>query len=156
LEIARQHQAGKNALSQENEALRRKLADISNDDDDENNNNNGKHTLHRLKRQRTHNVSPTTSDDETVDDASRAQPVEDEFVNNMGHKFCIIYTLWVHKGVDIFKIKFDDAYDSTERFENDDTITQGQLQEIVHLLKEQLSHDATLGQKWVCWQVWGC
>lgn len=31
------------------------------------------------------------------DDTSRAQPVEDEFVN----KFCIVYMLWVHKGVDI-------------------------------------------------------
>jgi len=50
-----------------------------------------------------------------LDDTSRAQPVEDEFVN----KFCMVYMLWVHKGVDIFKTMFDDtdhAYDSTERF----------------------------------------
>jgi hypothetical protein len=155
-EIARQHQAGKNALSKENEDLRRKLADISNNKDDETDENNGVDTAHRSKRQRTRNPTPigSESDDENQDDTSTGQ-AEDEFVNNIGHKFCIIYAPWVHKGADIFKIKFDDIYDATERFEDDDNKVQGQLQEIVGLLKEQLSQDIILSQKWVRREVRG-
>lgn len=148
MEIARHNQAGKNALSQENEALRRKLADISNDNEDEDNEDHGLGTAHLSKRRRIRNPTPTGSDDEIQDDTSSGQ-AEDEFVNNIGHKFCIIYALWVRKGADIFKIKFDNTYDATERFENDDNKVQGQLREIVGLLQEQLSQETILSQKWV-------
>ncbi|KAF8256892.1 hypothetical protein EI94DRAFT_1832535 [Lactarius quietus] len=147
IKIARQHQAGKNALSQENEALRRKLADISNDNYDENNEGHSGGSAHQSKRQRTHNPTPTGSDDEIEADTN-AQ-AEDEFVNSIGHKFCIICAPWVRKGTDIFKIKFDNTYDVTERFENDNNKVRGQLEEIVGLLKEQLNQDTILCQKWV-------
>jgi len=146
LEIARQHQARKNTLSQENEALRRKLADISNDNDNDVDHSEG--SAHRSKRQRTRNPTPTDSDNETLGDTGAGQ-AEDEFVNNVGHKFCIIYALWVRKGADIFKLKLDDTYDPSQRFENDDNKVQGQLQEIVGLLRERLDQDAILHQKWV-------
>lgn len=149
-EIARQHQAQKNTLSQENEALRRKLGDISNDNDDTNN-DHGEGSVHRSKRQRTRNPTPAGSDNETVADTNASQAdLEDEFVNNIGHKFSIIYSLWVHNGADIFKTHLDDAYDTaTERFENDDNKIQGQLQEIIGLLEERLHKDTILHQKWV-------
>jgi hypothetical protein len=148
-EVARQHQAGRNALSQENEDLRRKLANITNNDESDENHGTGTPGPHRSKRQRTRNRTPTGSDDDTQDDTSTSQlEAEDEFVKNIGHKFCIIYAPWVHKGADIFKIKFDDTYDGTERFENDDNKVQGQLQEIVGLLEEKLSQEIILGQKW--------
>ena len=67
----------------------------------------------------------------------------------MGHKFCIIYASWVYNGADIFKIKFDDAYDATERFKDDNNKFQGQLQETIGLLKDQLSQETVLSQKWV-------
>jgi len=57
--------------------------------------------------------------------------------------------VWVRKGADIFKIKFDNTYDATERFENDDNKVQGQLREIVGLLQEQLSQETIFSQKWV-------
>jgi hypothetical protein len=143
-EIARQHQARKNTLSQENEALRRKLTDISNNNDTE--------PTRRQKRRRTHSSTHTGTDsdhvNETLDDTSTGQ-AEDEFVNNVGHKFCIIYALWVRKGTDIFTIKLDDTYDATQRFENDDNKVQGQLQEIVSLLQERLDQDVILDQRWV-------
>lgn len=147
-EIARRNQAAKNSLSQENEALRRKLADISNDNNDENNENPGTGTTHRSKRRKTHNPTPAGSDDEAQDDTGAGE-LEDEFVSNMGHKFCVIYAPWVYKGADIFKIKFDDTYDATERFEDDNNRFQGQLHEIVGLLREQLSQETILSQKWV-------
>jgi hypothetical protein len=67
----------------------------------------------------------------------------------MGHKFCIIYAPWVYKGADIFKVKFNGVYDTTERSKDDNNKFQGQLQEIVGLLKEQLSQETILSQKWV-------
>ena len=151
-EIARRNQAAKNSLSQENEALHRKLADISNDNNDENNENPGTGTTHRSKRRKTHNPTPAGSDDEAQDDTGAGE-LEDEFVSNMGHKFCIIYAPWVYKGADIFKIKSDDMYDATERFEDDNNRFQGQRHEIVGLLREQLSQETILSQKWVCREV---
>jgi hypothetical protein len=41
------------------------------------------------------------------------------------------------------------AYDATERFKDDNNKFQGQLQEIIGLLKEQLSQETILSQKWV-------
>jgi hypothetical protein len=66
-----------------------------------------------------------------------------------------MYAPWVHNGSDIFKYKFNDTYDATERFENDNTKIQGQLQEIVGLLEERLSQDTILSQKWVRREVRG-
>jgi hypothetical protein len=99
-------------------------------------------TTQRSKRQNTRNPTPAGSDDKAQDDTGTGQ-LEDEFVSNMGHKFCIIYTPWVYKAADIFKVKFNDAYDATERFKDDSNKFQGQLQEIVGLLKEQLSQETT-------------
>ena len=146
-EIARQYQAQKNALSKENDNLHRNLANVSNDDLDNSNGNNSHESAHRSKRQRTQvtrNSTPTDLDDETLDDAHY-----DEIVSNLGHKFCIIYSLWVHNGGDIFMVKVDDTYDATERFENERNKLQGQLQEIIGLLEERLDPDIVLHQKWV-------
>ena len=138
LEIARRNQAAKNSLTQENEALYCKLADISNVNDDKNNENPGTGTTHQSKRRKTHNPTPTGSDDEAQDDTDTGQ-LKDEFISNMGHKFCVIYAPRVYKGADIFKIKFNNMYDAAERFEDDNNRFQDQLHEIVGLLKEQLT-----------------
>jgi hypothetical protein len=153
LEIAHQHQAGKNALDRENEALRQKLADVSNINNHEND-DRGTTPAHRSKRQRTRPPStPAGSDDD--EDSTGQVDSEEQFVNNAGHKFCITYALWVHKSADIFKVKFDDTYDATERFENETNKIQGQLQEIIGLLEERLSQETILCQKWVCREVRG-
>jgi hypothetical protein len=66
----------------------------------------------------------------------------------VGHNLCVIYAPGVYKGANIFKIKFHDTYDATERLK-DDNMFQGLLQEIVGLLKEELSQEAILSPKWV-------
>ena len=100
------------------------------------------------KHWRTCDPTPTDSDNETLDDTNAGQ-AEDDFVNNVGHKFSIIYAHWVHKGTDIFKVKLVNIYDAAQRFENNNNKAQGQLQEIVSLLQEQLTQDTILHQKFV-------
>lgn len=156
LEIAQQNQAHKNMLNQENQALHHKLADISNSNDNNNDNDASPRegSTYKLKHQRTHNPLSTNSDNKSLDNTSAGQ-AEDEFVNNTGHKFCILYALWVHMGIDIFKVKLDDTYNLTQRFKNDGNKVQGQLQEIVSLLQEQLNQNDILHQKWVHREVQG-
>jgi hypothetical protein len=145
-EIARQYQAGTNALNEENQILRCNLANLSNDNESDSNKSHDS-VVHRSKRQRTRYLTPDDNDGEILDDTQNQ--CEDEFVNGIGHKFSIIHALWVHNGADIFKAKVDDTYDITKRFENDNNKRQGQLQEIIGLLKEQLNPDVVLHQKWV-------
>jgi len=47
----------------------------------------------------------------------------------------------------MFETEFDEAYDVTERFENDESKAQGQLQEIWTLLHGKFERDV-LQQKW--------
>jgi hypothetical protein len=75
----------------------RPLADISNDNDNENN-ENPQGTTHQSKRQKTHNPTPTGSDDE--DTSGCEGQLEDEFVSNMpvGHKFlCYLCSLGLQR-----------------------------------------------------------
>jgi len=130
---------------QENEAPRRKLADIS----DENDENPGTGTTHGSKRKRPATLHPQDLTTKLRMIPACTGQLEDAFVGNMGHRFCMP---WVYEGVDIPKTKFDDTYDATERF-MDDNKFQGKLQAIVGLLKDQLSQETILSQKWVCREV---
>jgi hypothetical protein len=124
--------------SQENEALRRKLADIYNHNDDENIETPGMGTTHWSKCQKTRNPTlPTGSDDEAQDDTSTGT-----FVSNMGHNLCVIYEPGVYKGANIFKIKFHDTYDATERFKDDNKF-QGLLQKSSAFSKRSLARKSS-------------
>jgi hypothetical protein len=117
--------------------LRRKLSDVT-DDSEEN-------TSRKSKRPRTHARSASPgSEDEEVERGSRA---DDTFVYQAGHKFFLVYCPWVHLGEDVFETKFDEAYNANERFENDESKAQGQLQEIWSLLHGKFERDV-LGQRW--------
>jgi len=111
LEISRQHQARRNTLSQENKALRRKLAYISNDNDNDGDHSEG--SAHRSKRQRTAILHPLTLIMKMKPWTTPAQvrPTRRMSSSTMQD---------VRKGTDIFKMKLDDTYDSSQRFENDD------------------------------------
>ena len=128
---------------QENDALRRKLSDIS----DENDENPGTGTMHRSKCKRPATLHPQDLTTKLRMIPACTGQLEDVFVGNMGHRFCMPCQLY--KGIDIFKIKFDDTYDATERFMDDNNKFQGKLQAIVGLLKDQLSQETILSQKWV-------
>ena len=117
--------------------LRRKLGDVTNNSEED--------TPHKSKRLKIHARLPSPgSEDEEVEQGSRA---DDTFVYQAGHKFFLIYGPWIHLGEDVFKTEFDEAYTETERFENDESKAQGQLQEILSLLQGKFEHDV-LQQRW--------
>jgi hypothetical protein len=134
--IARRYELEKNNAEAELKTLRRKLSDVT---------NNGKeNTPLKLKRRRiqARSASPGSEDEDVV--GSRA---DDTFVYQSGHKFFLIYGPWIHLGEDMFETDFDEAYNVTERFENDESKAQGQLQEIWSLLQGKFERDV-LQQKW--------
>jgi len=104
-------------------ALHRKLGDITNDNHD-----NETQTPHKLKHRRICSSSPNSQD---KDVGSRAN---DTFVYHAGYKFFLVHGPWIHLGEDLFETEFDEAYNAAERFENDESKAQGQLQEVWHLL----------------------
>ena len=114
-------------------ALRRKLSDITNDD-------NG--TPHRSKRRRNRSSSPDSQDEDV---GSRAN---DTFVYQAGHKFFLVHGPWIHLGEDLFETEFDETYNAAERFENDESKAQGQLQKVWRLLCGKFEREA-LQQKCV-------
>ena len=118
--------------------LRRKLGDVT---------NNGKENSqgHRSKRPRTRGRSASPgSEDEDVERGSRA---DDTFVYQAGHKFFLTCSPWIHLGDDMFETELNETYTETERFENDESKAQGQLQEIWSLLQGKFERDV-LQQTW--------
>jgi hypothetical protein len=117
--------------------IRRKLGDVTS--------NSEENTRHKSKRLKIHaRLPPPGSDDEDVERGSRA---DDTFVYQAGHKFFLVYSAWIHLGEDIFETEFDETYNETERFENNENKAQGQLQEIWSLYRGKFERDV-LQQKW--------
>jgi hypothetical protein len=121
----------KNNTEAELKTLRRKLGDVTN--------NSEENSSHKSKRPRTRGRSASPgSEDEDTERGSRA---DDTFVYQAGHKFFLTYSPWIRLGEDMFEIEFNEAYTETERFENDETKAQGQLQEIWSLLHEKFERN---------------
>ncbi len=116
--------------------LRRKLGDVTNND---------KESTHKSKRPRIRRHSSSGGSEDEDEEVSRA---DDIFVYQAGHKFFLVYGPWIHLGEDIFDTTFDEAYNAAERFENNESKDQGQLQEIWMLLHGRFEHEA-LQQKWL-------
>jgi hypothetical protein len=114
--------------------LRRKLGDVTNDKD---------MTPPNPKRRR--HLSSPGSEDEDEEQVSRS---DDNFVYQAGHKFFLIYGPWIHLGEGLFDTEFIEAFNTAERFENDENKAQGQLHEIWSLLQGKFGHEI-LQQKWV-------
>lgn len=126
-------------------ALRRKLGDVTNDEDI---------TSTRSKRPRIRSRSPSPGS--ANEDMEQGEPANrlsnDTFVYQAGHKFFLICGPWVHLGEAIFDSEFNEAYSAAERFENENSKAQGQLQEIWGLLQGKFEREV-LQQKWVCKMV---
>ena len=133
--IARRYELEKNNAEAELNALRLRLGDITNDD-------NEAQTPRRSKRRRIRSSSPDSQDEDVV---SRAN---DTFVYQAGHKFFLVHGPWIHLGADLFETEFDEDYNAAERFENDESKAQGQLQEVWRLLCGKFER-GVLQQKWV-------
>jgi len=104
-------------------------------------------TRHGPKRQRTrHESLPGSSDEET--DTKNPTASDERFVYQAGHKFFLLRAPWIRSGDDIFDIDIDEGYDAAERFENDQSKSQGQLKEIFDLLQEKFQQHA-LRQRWL-------
>jgi len=145
-EIARQYQVDKNAAQAELKHVSRKLADITNDSDD---NSNSGHRSKRRRRRAKHPSPPTDSDEEDMDPINRA---DEHFVFQAGHKFFLVCAPWIRTGDDLFEHDVDEDYNAAERFENDNTKSQGQLQDILNLLQARFPPQA-LQQRWLRRQV---
>jgi hypothetical protein len=144
LEIARQYEVEKNTAQAELKRLSRKLGDITNNDNHDSSGN-------RSKRRKIRNKSPSpisSSDerDETINGA------DEHFVFQAGHKFFLLHAPWIRSGDGLFETSIDEDYVTAERFENDDNKSQGQLKEILDLLKVKFQPQ-DLRQRWLRRQV---
>jgi hypothetical protein len=143
-EIARQFEVDKNTAQAELKRLGRKLGDITNDDENHGSGN-------QSKRLKTHNKSPSSGSDES-EDMETINRADEHFVFQAGHKFFLLYGPWIHSGGGLFETSIDKHYLMAERFENDDNRSQGQLKEILDLLKVKFGPQA-LCQRWLQRQV---
>jgi hypothetical protein len=132
--------------------LSRKLGDITNDDD-VNNHSSGNTSKRRRK-------SPSSDSDEPKEDTVAKNRADEHFVFQAGHKFFLLYAPWIRSGDALFETSIDEHYVMAERFENDDNKSQGQLKEILDLLKAKFqpqsdSEALCLRQRWIRRQVSG-
>jgi len=126
--IARQFQLEKNTARTESQALRRKLANITNQTDED-------AEAPPTKRTRANGDLDDSTNEETQ-------------VVNAGHKFVMVYSLWLRLGEDMFKIDFNPDINDAERFENIENKDQGQLHEIRKVLGWQLANDVS-SETWI-------
>lgn len=111
-------------------------------------------TSNRSKRPRIRNRSsfPGSANEDMEQGEPANQFNNNTFVYQAGHKFFLICGPWVHLGKAIFDSEFNEAYSAAERFENENSKVQGQLQEIWGLLHGKFECEV-LQQKWVCKMV---
>ena len=127
--------------------LSRKLADITNDDNDDGGSGHGK------KRRKARHGSPSADPDDSDDDKETINRADEQLVFQAGHKFFLLYGPWIHSGDGLFETNIDGSYNPSERFENDQNKSQGQLKEILNLL--QAKFQPYMHQRWLRRQVSG-
>ena len=128
LQVARQFEVDKNIAEAEVRELRRKLADITNQEEDD---NGEALEAPPPKRSRTSDEN----DEETQ-------------VTSAGHRFVILYSLWLRHGEATFKVECDPESDEAERFESTDNKIQGEVREIKIVLGAQLSSEMS-SEPWI-------
>ena len=143
-QIARRYEVDKNTAQAELKRLSRKLADITND----NNDNSGQGS----KRRKVHHKSPSADLEDDDNDTKTVNRADEHFVFQAGHKFFLLHAPWIHSGEGLFEISIDQDYNPSERFENDENKSQGQLKEIFDLLQVKFQPQAQ-NQRWLRRQV---
>jgi hypothetical protein len=114
---------------------------------DESDNNSG-HEPKRRRDDKSPSMDPNESDDgkETINCADK------HFVFQAGHKFFLLYGPWIRSGDGLFEIHIDQHFNPSERFENDQNKSQGQLKEVLNLLQMKFQSQ-TVHQRWLQRQV---
>ena len=131
-QVARMFELNKNTAEAEIRELRRKLADITNQEEDNDNTE-----APPSKRSRTSDV-----------DRDELHDAEETHVIDAGHRFVMLYSLWLRNGEGTFKIECDLESAEAERFENAENKTQGQVREIKMVLGAQLSGEIS-SEAWI-------
>jgi len=120
--------------------LQRKFDDISNTAQDGDN-----HSPSPLrKRRRTQAGSEDGSD---PDEPCVAEAETDE-VKRLGRRFVILHGPWLRRRELIFEVAVEEDYDEQDRFQDTNTLVQGQLHEIRGLLPEKY-HGDSFTKKWL-------
>jgi hypothetical protein len=94
------------------------------------------------KRRRTDNLDPDRDDQPSVDEE------EADEIKRLGRCYVLLRGPWLRRKELIFKDELDEDYDENERFNDANTIAQGQLHEIRDLLPEKYLGDA-FTKKWL-------
>lgn len=124
-QAARKEQQKRNAMMQECNEMRRKLADITNEDE-----------TAPARGRKKRKITEGGSEDETSE------------IKRLAHKFVNTYAIWLREPSETFKTKVDNDFDPCERFEDDRNKIQGQLLDLIDLLPEKY-HGETLGSEWL-------
>lgn len=132
MQVARQFEVDKHVAEAEVRALRRKLADATNEEDDDDDIG-----LPLSKRSRVSNAGQDEVDEESV-------------AINAGRRFVILFAPWLRRGEETFKIKYNTELlvDEDERFENVDNKIQGEIREIKIVLGDSLAREMAT-QPWI-------
>lgn len=140
-EIARRYEVEKNTAQAEVKCLSRKLADITNNDDDDDDGSGRGNKRRRARRDSSMDPDGSDNEKETINRA------DEHFVFQAGHKFFLLYGPWIRSGDGLFETIIDRSYNPSERFENDQNKSQGQLKEILDLL--QVKFQPHMHQRWL-------
>ncbi|KAH9970790.1 hypothetical protein BGW80DRAFT_540110 [Lactifluus volemus] len=127
IKVARFFEFEKNEALAEVQALRRKLALITNLEED------GSNTDAPPSKRRRSN----SKDHDGGNDGAK----EDKVIQ-AGHQFAILHSLWLQhddNAEKLFSVEFDPTSDESERFESTDNMIQGQLREIREVLGMEAS-----------------
>lgn len=118
-QVARQFELDKHTAEAEVRALRRKLADITNQEEEDD------LEAPPSKRNRTNEDDQDDNDEESQ-------------VINAGHRFVILYSPWLRDGEGTFKVECNPELNGAERFESAENKIQGEVQEIKTVLGAKL------------------
>lgn len=107
----------------------------------------------KASRRKADELATTTSTDADSSPRKRPRFTSSEVQENIktveyyGRKFLVTHMLWLHGDTKAsFETPIDDNYHESERFENVDTMLQGQLREIQEVVPEKYLRD--LGSDW--------
>ncbi|KAJ3488400.1 hypothetical protein NLJ89_g11619 [Agrocybe chaxingu] len=144
--IARRLEAERNAAEADADYLRLQLSNVSHVDELTH--------VHQSKplAKRIHSTPspPLPSDNPDSDGPADLTALSHDvrLVYQAGHRFSILYGPWLHHNEDLFQVELNEDYDVDERFENDENMVQGQLRDVLDLLRGKVAGQA-LKETWV-------
>ena len=126
-------QACLNAQQKLTQNLQHKFDDITNTAPDDDNDDSDSTSPARKQSRRQ---------EDDLDSDQSVEEAEAEEVKGLGRWFLILHRSWLKQKEHIFQVKLNEDYDENERFNDINTLVQGQLREIRSLLLEKYLGDA--------------